>query len=115
MPTRGAYRVADAAVGSISAFEEGTVGLDERFEQRQCDGGILRQQLAIHLVQPSLQLAPELARLAVAEKLWRTASGGQRLAKPGRELVWSVGQLQPRQPRLHSLVLTTAGEPAAPR
>ena len=105
MPTSCAHRVADAAARIVGTLEEDTISLDERFEQRQRSGGVLGQQLASDLVEPGFQCAPEFARLPVGVELGGSAPGGQRLAKPRRELVRPVDKSHPRQARLHGFVV----------
>jgi hypothetical protein len=99
------HGVADHAVGVVGAIEPRRIRLDEGLEEREGGWRILGQQLARHLVQPAVEHAAELARLAVAVELGRAPPAGQRLLEAGGELVRPVGQLHAREACLNGLVV----------
>ena len=105
MATGRTHGVADHAVGVVGAIEPRRIRLDEGLEERERGWGILGQQLARHLVQPAVEHAAELARLAVAVELGRAPPAGQRLLEAGGELVRPIGQLHAREACLNGLVV----------
>ena len=110
MATGCTHRVADHTVGVVGTIEPGCVGLDESLEERDGGWGILGQQLARHLVQPAVEHATELARLAVAVEPGRAPPAGQRLLEAGGELVRPIGQLHAREACLNGLVVLSEFE-----
>jgi hypothetical protein len=68
----------------------------ERLEEHKGGWRILGQQLARHLVQPAVEHAAELPRLAMAVEPGRAPPARERLLEAGGELVRPVGQLHAR-------------------
>jgi hypothetical protein len=99
------HGAADHIFGIIGAIEPRGIRLGEDLERRDGGGRITGQQLVLLLVQPAVEHATGIFRLAMAVERGRAPPEGQHLLENGGELVRAVSRLHPREACLIGLVV----------